>query len=77
MWFHQGLVEEGFIVNIRKIFYKCKWRETNGLKDVEESDIYIGIFAWRYGYIPQRTTPPGAPSLSLNIEKQLKPVDNA
>ena len=25
------------------------------LDDVASSDVYVGIFAWRYGYIPEDT----------------------
>src|ERR1700694_3607494 len=25
--------------------------------DVDECDIYIGIFAWRYGYVPEQDNP--------------------
>ncbi len=27
------------------------------VKDVAESDIYVGIFAWRYGYVPKENNP--------------------
>ena len=27
------------------------------LADVADSDIYVGIFAWRYGYIPDKGNP--------------------
>lgn len=27
------------------------------LKDVSESDIYVGVFAWRYGYVPTADNP--------------------
>jgi hypothetical protein len=28
-------------------------------EDVEASDIYVGIFAWRYGYVPEEENPAG------------------
>jgi tetratricopeptide (TPR) repeat protein len=31
------------------------------LSDVENSDIYVGLFAWRYGSIPDQNDPPGNP----------------
>lgn len=27
------------------------------IRDVAQSDLYIGLFAWRYGYIPERDNP--------------------
>jgi|SRR5271165_7492737 len=29
------------------------------LQDVRDCDIYLGIFAWRYGYVPQEGNPEG------------------
>lgn len=29
------------------------------LRDVQECDIYLGIFAWRYGYVPPEQNPDG------------------
>jgi WD40 repeat protein len=36
---------EGYVASDQRPLDLC-------LKDVERSDIYVGIFAWRYGYIP-------------------------
>ena len=27
------------------------------LKDVREADVYVGLFAWRYGYVPRKGNP--------------------
>src|SRR4029077_18765019 len=34
------------------------------LEMVDRSEAYVGIFAWRYGYIPTQATDPPAPARS-------------
>ncbi len=41
---------EDYIATDKRPLDKC-------LRDVAESDIYVGIFAWRYGYIPVENNP--------------------
>ena len=38
---------EDYVAQDQRPLQKC-------LKDVASCDIYIGIFAWRYGYIPEK-----------------------
>src|SRR5882762_1890863 len=38
---------EGYAASDRRPLKTC-------LEDVESRDVYVGIFAWRYGYIPPR-----------------------
>jgi formylglycine-generating enzyme required for sulfatase activity/energy-coupling factor transporter ATP-binding protein EcfA2 len=44
-WRHDAIAMEDYVATDERPIVKC-------LKDVSESDIYIGIFAWRYGFIP-------------------------
>src|SRR4030042_752889 len=39
------------------------------LADVAECDVYIGIFAWRYGYIPSKNNPEGKSITELEFAK--------
>ena len=49
------------------------------LRDVDQCDVYVGIFAWQYGYVPRRkrTIPPAARSPSSNIGARATPKSNA
>ncbi len=42
---HQDVAMEYFVAEDKRPLEKC-------LEDVASCDLYIGIFAWRYGYIP-------------------------
>ena len=42
---HQDVAMEYFVAEDQRPLDKC-------LRDVETSDLYVGIFAMRYGYIP-------------------------
>jgi hypothetical protein len=42
---HEDIAMEYFVAEDTKPLKKC-------LKDVASCDLYVGIFAWRYGYIP-------------------------
>lgn len=44
-WRHDAIAMEDYVATDERPLDTC-------LKDVSESDIYIGIFAWRYGFIP-------------------------
>jgi len=35
------------------------------LNDVKRCDAYVGIFAWRYGFVPKATDPAAAPPLPI------------
>lgn len=41
---------EDYVATDKRPLIKC-------LKDVKESDLYIGILAWRYGYVPKKDNP--------------------
>ena len=43
---HDVISMEDYVAQDQRPLQKC-------LRDVISCDIYIGIFAWRYGYIPQ------------------------
>lgn len=40
-----------------------------GLADVARCDLYIGLFAWRYGYIPEKGNPEGKSITELEYRK--------
>ena len=41
---------EDYVAAEKRPLAKC-------VEDVAEADIYIGVFAWRYGYIPKEDNP--------------------
>lgn len=45
---HQVIAMEDYVATDQRPVEKC-------LKDVEKADIYIGLFAFRYGYIATGT----------------------
>lgn len=47
---HDVIAMEDYVAADQRPTEKC-------LADVAASDLYIGIFAWRYGYIPQEMNP--------------------
>jgi len=47
---HDVVAMEDYVATDRRPLQKC-------LDDVASSDIYVGIFAWRYGFIPQENNP--------------------
>src|SRR5262249_32958698 len=42
------------------------------LKDVEASDVYVGVFAYRYGFIPEPSEIPGTSITELEYRHALK-----
>jgi TolB-like protein len=42
---HQAIAMEDYAASDKRPAHKC-------LKDVRNCDVYVGIFAWRYGFIP-------------------------
>lgn len=42
---HEDIAMEYYVAEDKRPLYKC-------LEDVSSCDLYIGIFAWRYGYVP-------------------------
>ena len=47
---HDVIAMEDYVATDARPLDKC-------LRDVRQSDIYIGIFAWRYGYVPTKDNP--------------------
>lgn len=47
---HDVIGMEDYVASDQRPLAKC-------LADVEASDVYLGIFAWRYGYVPRSGNP--------------------
>ena len=47
---HNVICMEDYVAKDQRTLPRCK-------EDVAASDIYIGIFAWRYGYVPTEENP--------------------
>jgi hypothetical protein len=43
---HEDIAMEYYVAEDKRPLEKC-------LEDVASCDLYIGIFAWRYGYVPE------------------------
>src|SRR5260221_8531664 len=43
---------EDYVATDQRPLHKC-------LADVATSDVYVGLFAWRYGYVPTEDNPEG------------------
>ena len=39
------------------------------LRDVDQCDVYVGIFAWQYGYAPQEDNPAGRSITELEYRR--------
>ena len=47
---HDVIAMEDYVATDQRPLDKC-------LQDVASCDLYVGIFAWRYGYIPAKDNP--------------------
>ena len=47
---HEVIAMEDYVATDQRPLDKC-------LADVANCDVYVGIFAWRYGYIPSKDNP--------------------
>ena len=47
---HQAIAMENYVASDQRPVDKC-------LQDVKRCDVYVGIFAWRYGFIPEVVSP--------------------
>src|SRR5262245_50181396 len=47
---HQVIAMEDYVASDDRPLAKC-------LEDVGNCDIYVGIFAWRYGFVPKEDNP--------------------
>lgn len=59
---HEDVAMEYYVAEDRRPLDRC-------LKDVASSDLYIGIFAWRYGHVPQNDNPEGRSITELEYKK--------
>jgi hypothetical protein len=58
---HDVIAMENYIATDQRPLDKC-------LADVEAADIYVGLFAWRYGYIPSYNNPSGKSITELEYD---------
>lgn len=47
---HEDVAMEYYVAEDKRPFDKC-------LEDVASCDLYVGIFAWRYGWVPKKNNP--------------------
>src|SRR5262245_35635446 len=59
---HDVVAMEDYVAADQRPLDKC-------LADVAACDVYIGIFAWRYGYIPDKDNPTGKSITELEYRK--------
>ncbi len=66
---HEVIAMEDYVATDERPLDKC-------LEDVRKADVYVGLFAWRYGYVPKKGNPK-AKSISeleyLEATKHRKP----
>ena len=59
---HDAIAMEDYVATDQRPLEKC-------LADVAECDVYIGIFAWRYGHVPSKENPTGKSITELEYRK--------
>ncbi len=59
---HDVIAMEDYVASDQRPLAKC-------LQDVEGSDLYVGIFAWRYGYVPTEDNPLGLSITELEYRR--------
>src|SRR5437588_6186157 len=62
---HHVIAMEDYVATDQRPLDKC-------LADVADSDLYIGIFAWRYGYIPLEENPDHKSITELEYRKAIE-----
>ena len=62
---HDVIAMEDYVATDERPIEKC-------LADVAASDLYIGIFAWRYGYIPSEMNPEHKSITELEYRKAIQ-----
>lgn len=62
---HDVIAMEDYVATDQRPTEKC-------LSDVDASDLYIGIFAWRYGYIPSEMNPEHKSITELEYRKAVE-----
>ena len=60
---HHVIAMEDYVATDQRPLDKC-------LDDVAASDLYIGIFAWRYGFIPTENNPEQKSITELEYRKE-------
>jgi hypothetical protein len=60
---HEDLAMEYYMAEDKRPLDRC-------LSDVASCDVYVGIFAWRYGYVYRKIIPRGVLSLSSSIGRR-------
>jgi hypothetical protein len=59
---HDAIAMEDYVATDQRPADKC-------LRDVSSCDLYIGIFAWRYGYVPPQDNPEARSITELEFRK--------
>ncbi len=59
---HEDVAMEYYVAEDKRPLDRC-------LSDVASCDVYVGIFAWRYGYVPQKNNPEGRSITELEYRK--------
>ena len=59
---HEDVAMEYYVADDKRPLDQC-------LNDVASCNLYVGIFAWRYGYIPQENNPEGRSITELEYRK--------
>ena len=59
---HRVIAMENYVATDQRPLEKC-------LADVAACDLYLGIFAWKYGYIPHKDNPEGKSITELEYRK--------
>src|SRR5262249_59468981 len=62
---HEVTAMEDYVASDKRPLDQC-------LMDVAESDIYVGIFAWRYGYVPTEDNPHAQSITELEYRKAVE-----
>ena len=58
---HDTVAMEDYVAGDKRPLAQC-------IQDVAEADVYVGIFAWRYGYIPKVDNPNGRSITELEYQ---------
>lgn len=59
---HDVIAMEDYVAADQRPLDKC-------LEDVRSADVYVGVFAWRYGYVPKAGNPEGRSITELELEE--------
>src|SRR5512143_3882901 len=59
---HEDVAMEYYVAEDKRPLDRC-------LSDVASCAVYVGIFAWRYGYVPQKNNPEGRSITELEYRK--------